>query len=114
MEDKLSRLKSAMKKHTFLDLKFTENHKNSIHTAIENQDVSKEEILLGIFRSLDKEKVVIKLMNLYTRKASVNLKITKAPCMLPCMSWRRKAGSSLFGKRKKGSSIPWMNVRKSG
>ncbi|MGE6375722.1 PadR family transcriptional regulator [Peribacillus muralis] len=56
MEDKLSRLKSAMKKHTFLDLKFTENHKNSIHTAIENQDVSMEEILLGIFRSLDKEK----------------------------------------------------------
>lgn len=56
MEDKLSRLKSAMKKHTFLDLKFTDNHKNSIHTAIENQDVSMEEILLGIFRSLDKEK----------------------------------------------------------
>jgi DNA-binding PadR family transcriptional regulator len=56
MEDKLTRLKSAMKKHTFLDLKFTENHRNSIHTAIEKQDVSKEDILIGIFRSLDKEK----------------------------------------------------------
>ncbi|MED3689997.1 PadR family transcriptional regulator [Peribacillus butanolivorans] len=56
MEDKLKRLKSAMKKHTFLDLKFTENHRNSIHTAIEKQDVSKEDILIGIFRSLNKEK----------------------------------------------------------
>ena len=56
MEDKLTRLKSAMKKHTFLDLKFTESHRNSIHNAIEKHDVSKEDILIGIFRSLDKEK----------------------------------------------------------
>ena len=56
MEDKLTRLKSAMKNHTFLDLKFTENHRHSIHTAIERQDVSREDILIGIFRSLDEEK----------------------------------------------------------
>ncbi|CAH0346657.1 PadR family transcriptional regulator [Bacillus sp. CECT 9360] len=56
MEDKLTRLKSAMKKHTFADLKFTENHRSSIHTTIKKQDVSKEEIMIAIFRSLDKEK----------------------------------------------------------
>ncbi|RFU61083.1 PadR family transcriptional regulator [Bacillus sp. V59.32b] len=56
MEDKLTRLKSAMKKHTFADLKFTENHRNSIHTAIKKQDVSREDIMIAIFRSLDKEK----------------------------------------------------------
>ncbi|MFD9627411.1 PadR family transcriptional regulator [Peribacillus muralis] len=56
MEDKLTRLKSAMKKHTFLDLKFTESHRNSIHAAISKQDVSREDIMIGIFRSLDMEK----------------------------------------------------------
>ncbi|WP_110928749.1 PadR family transcriptional regulator [Bacillus massiliglaciei] len=56
MEDKLKRLKSAMKKHTFLDLTFTEAHKKAIHSAIEKQNVSREDILIGIFRSLDKEK----------------------------------------------------------
>ncbi|MDW7613818.1 PadR family transcriptional regulator [Peribacillus simplex] len=56
MEDRLTRLKSAMKKHTFPELKFTENHRSSIHTAIEKQDASKEDIMIAIFRSLDKEK----------------------------------------------------------
>ena len=56
MEDKLSRLKSAMKKHTFPELKFTENHKRSIHSSIKKQDASKEDIMIAIFRSLDKEK----------------------------------------------------------
>jgi len=56
MEDKLARLKSAMKKHTFRDLRFTENHRHSIHTAIKKQDLSREDIMIGIFRSLDEKK----------------------------------------------------------
>ncbi|MFJ7744710.1 PadR family transcriptional regulator [Peribacillus sp. NPDC097295] len=56
MEDKLTRLKSAMNKHTFPELKFTESHKRSIHASIKKQDASKDDIMMAIFRSLDTEK----------------------------------------------------------
>lgn len=56
MEDKLARLKSAMNKHTFPELKFTENLKRSIHSSIKKQDASQEDIMIAIFRSLDEEK----------------------------------------------------------
>ncbi|MFJ7637866.1 PadR family transcriptional regulator [Peribacillus sp. NPDC097206] len=56
MEDKLTRLKSAMKKHTFPELKFTDDHRSSIHSSIKKQDASMEDIMIAIFRSLDKEK----------------------------------------------------------
>lgn len=56
MEDKLTRLKSAMKTHTFPELKFTEDLRRSIHSSIKKQDVSQEDIMIAIFRSLDTEK----------------------------------------------------------
>lgn len=56
MEDKLTRLKQAVKKIKFSELKFNGNHRRSIHTTIEKQVEGGKDILIAIFKSLDKEK----------------------------------------------------------
>lgn len=56
MEDKLTYLKQAIKNIKLSELKFTEKHRMSIDTAIEKQDANWKDIMIAIFKSLDKEK----------------------------------------------------------
>ncbi|MDO7485776.1 helix-turn-helix transcriptional regulator [Peribacillus frigoritolerans] len=114
MEDKLARIKSAMKKHTFLDLKFTENHRHSIHTAIEKQGVSREDILIGIFRSLDEEKSGYQINEALYQKGIRKYENNEGSLYAALHELEKEGWIQSFWKRKKESSIPWMNVRKSG
>ncbi|MFB5282256.1 PadR family transcriptional regulator [Peribacillus sp. Hz7] len=62
MEDKLSRLKNAMNKHVFSEVKFTETQKNGVHEMLAKEVDDDQTVMLAILQVLQKEKTGYELM----------------------------------------------------
>jgi hypothetical protein len=56
VEDRLKNLKRVMDKRTFADLNFSDQHHNSVHKKISQQEESDEDILLAVMQLLVQEK----------------------------------------------------------
>lgn len=68
MEDKLGRLKHAMNKHVFSEVKFTEKQKNAVHETLAKELEDEQTVMLAILQVLQKEKTGYEIMEiLYSR-----------------------------------------------
>ncbi|WP_195696371.1 PadR family transcriptional regulator [Priestia megaterium] len=74
MDKRLKNLRKTMNREVFAQLKFTENHKKSIHEKIKQETHSDEEILIAMMQLLVQEKTGYELVSLLQSRGILNFK----------------------------------------